>query len=228
MINKNRLFTLIVAILLITLPFAIAAPTGGILSDISIDRATNSGSQSINIQGGNVTEATITGRVITDRWAGFYGNATGQLFIGDSLGNTYFEWTTVDMTGGVVYATDASMNDWTNLRPVTESDMPAYLQTVATDNYNATFLNNESFDSASITVASTPYALTWQNVTGTAGTGALRTYALHDDTDNNLVFAGKILDDTDSFVGGSTLDYQILVPAQNSIDTTYHFYLEMP
>lgn len=226
--NQNKLLTIIVAIILISVPLAIAAPTGGILSGVSSDRATNSGSQSLTIQGGNVTEATITGRVITDRWSGFYGNATGQLFIGDSGGNTYFEWTTVDMTGGVVYATDAVMNDWTNLRPAVVGDMPAYIQGVATDNYAATFTSSEVFNSATISIPATAYALTWQNVSGTAGTGALRTYSLFDDTDNNLVFAGKILDDTDSFVGGKTLDYQILVPAQNAVDTTYHFYLEMP
>ena len=225
--KQQKMITMIVAVLLISLPIAMAAPTGGLLTILGSERGSNSASDNFSIQGGNVTEASVTGRVITDRWAGFYGNATGQLFVGDASGNTYFEWTTVDMTGGVVYAADGIMSDWSNLRPAVDTDMPAYLQSAATDNYNATFLANEAFLSATLNVPATSYALTWQD-SGVAGIGILRTYALHDDTDGNNIFAGKIIDDTDSFISGKTVDYQILVPAQTAVDTNYYFYLEMP
>ncbi|MBN1175390.1 hypothetical protein JXA48_01980 [Candidatus Woesearchaeota archaeon] len=226
--NKYGLLALILTVLIISTSIAIAAPTGGLLTILSTERGSDSEAQSFTTQGGNVTEATIVGRVITDRWAGFYGSATGQIFAGDGSGNTYFQWTTVDMTDGVIYASDGQVNDWLNLRPAVVGDMPGFVQGVATDNFAATFSSTEVFDSASLTIPATPYALSWQNISGTAGVGNLRTYALHDDSDGNNIFAGKIIDDAASFAGGETVDYQIIVPAQTAVDTTYWFYLEMP
>ena len=218
----------ILLVLMFMLPTVLSAPTGGLLTILSTERGSNSEAQSFTTQGGNVTEATIVGRVITDRWAGFYGDATGQIFAGNAAGDTYFQWTTVDMTGGVIYASTGQVNDWLNLRAANSGDMPGYLQVVATDNYDETFSSTELFSSASLAIASVPYALSWQSVAGSAGVGSLRTYALHDNTDGNNIFAGKIIDNTDSFADGETVDYQILVPAQTGVDTTYYFYLEMP
>lgn len=225
--NNYKLVAVLLVFLLIMFSFAIAAPTGGLLTILGTERGSNSAAQSFTTQGGNVTEATIVGRVITDRWAGFYGNATGQLFVGDSSGSTYYQWTTVDMTGGVIYASTGLVNDWLNLRPAVVGDMPGFLQGIATDNYDATFSLNENFVSATLLVPNADYALTWQD-DGTPGVGNLKTYALYDDTDGNAIFAGKIIDDTDSFSDGETVDYQLLVPAQTGVDTTYWFYLEMP
>lgn len=224
-VNQTKVWTITVFVLLACASFSLAAPVGSEITAVGPSyTATDSNSETFTITGGNISEVNILGRLVTGRWAGLFGNATGQIFMGDNSLATYFEWTTLDMTNAYVYATSGPVTDWTNANIQAASSvlMPAYLQVLATDSFSSTFPQTDLFLSTTISEPNTPYMRTWQN----GAEGALRTYALYSPADGELIWAGNVIDDTTSFQGGS-VDYQIIVPADAGGET-YNLYLEMP
>ncbi len=225
--NKTKLSLTFLAVLsLMLLPMAIAQPTGGNVTVVgSSEKGAGSVSETVGIEGGNVTNVNISGSSITGRWAGFYGNVSGGVKLTDSSSNSFYEWSVTDMTGAVVYATNTTVADWTggNIAPATYDQMPSFIIGSTTDNYNSTFTASEVFTSSSLTENDVNYTSTWQN----GAQGTLRTYSLYSAADNALIFAGKAQDNVNSFKAGEQLDYQVLVPASSTI-TNYNFYLELP
>ncbi len=221
----RRVSTIILVGLLLISLVAISVmgqPTGGTLATGTTESWSGTTSTSTGIQGGNITEANITGYAQTDRWAGFWGEITGGVRLADSSANVFYEWTVSDVTDSVIYAANGTVSNWGTVAAAGVGDMPAFLTTAATDNYTNTFGSTEAFNSSSLNIASTPYTSTWQ----TGSQGALKTYALKDADDTDLIWAGKAIADTASFASG-TLDYQVLVPAYTS-SISYNFYLELP
>lgn len=222
--KTTRFLILALAVFVLSLAMASAAPGGANATAGASETGIGSSVTTVDAEGGNVTYVEIDSTVITSRWAGFYGNVSGSLLLGDATGNTYYQWTVSDMTGAVVYAANNSVTDWTgaNIVPLTNSEAPEWVNGTNTDNFTGTFNANELFTSSSLSEAGTPYATTF-NSSGVAGD--LKTYALYSSADNVNIWAGKVVDDTDGFNGDSA-DYQILLPAQTG--TTYSFYLELP
>ena len=225
--NKTNMSLVFLAILsLMLVPFAIAQPTGGNVTVVgNSETGTGTSSETVGIEGGNVTNVNVSGTSITGRWAGFYGNISGGVKLTDSVANSFYEWTVSDMTGAVVYATNTTVADWTgaNIAPATYAQMPSYVVGDVTDTYNATFTASELFTSSSLSEANTNFTNTWQN----GAQGTLRTYSLYSAADNAIIFAGKAQNDVNSFKGTNTTDYQILVPATSAV-SNYNFYLELP
>ncbi len=225
--TKRGILFLMAIISLFAINLAVAQPTGGNITQGLSERGIGSGSESVGIESGNVTNVNVTSIAITTRWAGFFGQVSGEIFLGDSSGNKFFEWTVSNVTGAVVFATNTTVSDWTNSNIVAANNsvLPPYLKTSASDNYNNTFNATDTFSSLSITESNTSYTETFQN--GTRGT--LRTYALHSTADDALIFAGIAQDNAESFKTNGTTstktDYQLLLPAQSI--TTYNFYLEL-
>lgn len=218
---KGKIIILMLAIIVLSLSMVAAAPSGGNVTVGASTGGTSTTSTTVSINGGNVTSVDVNSDVVTSRWAGFFGDVSGSLFLADSSANNFYQWTIGSMTGAVVYATNASVTNWATLTPLTNADAPGYVNGVYSDNFTQTFADTESFVSGSYDIASTPYATTY-NSSGVAGD--LKTYALYADA-ATTVWAGKVVDDTDGF-DGSAVDYQILLPAQTG--TTYSFYMELP
>ena len=221
---KGKLAILMLAVLVLSFSLAVAAPSGASTTAGTSETGTATSSSSLNADGGNVTYVDVSSNVITSRWAGFYGNVSGNLLLADASANNFYQWTVGSMDGAVVYAASGSVSDWssTNIVPLTNANAPAWVQGAATDNFTNTFSATESFSSSSLTIASTPYVTTY-NSTGVAGN--LKTYALYATAETAHVWAGKVVDDANGF-NGNSVDYQILLPAQTG--TTYNFYLELP
>ena len=222
MIRKLGLFILI-SLMIVSL--AQAAPGGANITEGGSSSASGTSSTSLNIEDGNVTYVDIYSQQITGKWAGFFGNVSGALILGDSSNNLFYSWTVTNFDGAVVYATNDTISDWTggNIAPVNSTVLPSYLVGDYTDNFTTTFDATEAFVSSSLNKANTPYASTWQN----GAQGALKTYGLYSAADNANIWAGLVDDNSESFKGENiTVDYQILLPAQAM--TTYSFYLEMP
>jgi len=226
MTKRGTLFLFII-ISLFTINMAASQPTGGNITLGFSERGVSSGSETAGIESGNLTAVNVTNIAITTRWAGFYGEVSGEIFLGDSSGNRFYEWTVSNVTGAVVFATNSTVSDWSNSNIVAANDsvLPSYLKTSATDNYNNTFNQSGTFTSLSITEANTNYTETFQNGTR----GSLKTYALHSTADDALIFAGVAQDNAESFKTNDTtstkVDYQLLLPAQSA--TVYNFYLEL-
>lgn len=212
---------LIIAVL--ALPMAFAAPAAGNVTEQGSQSSyAGISSESVTTEGGNVTEVNVTGYASTARWAGFYGSIDGGIRLGDSGNNIFYEWTVSNFDGSVVYAANTTVSDWSDaaISAAGVGDMPSYLTTGASDNYTNTFDTTEGFASASITEGSTPYITTLET-----GTGTFKTYSLKN-TAGTLIWAG-LADQNELGFDGTTVDYQLLVPADSS-GVTYNFYLELP
>ncbi len=221
---KRIMWSILLVIFAISLVnFAFAAPVGGTVSAGSTSTMAAASAGEVNITGGNVSEVNVSGYASTGRWGGFYGEVSGGIRLADSSANVFYEWTVTNVTDAVVYAANSTVSAWGSLAAASASDMPSYLTTSATDNFTNTFDQTETFTNpGGASVASTPYVQTWQN----GAQGSLKTYALNDGT-STLIWAGKAIMDTNSFVSGDTLDYQILAPATTG-NNLYYFYLELP
>ena len=68
--------------------FVFATRQGAQTSMISTGRYTSSATGFEASQGGNVSMVNVSGTLSTDKWQGYYGNATGSLLLG--LGNSIF------------------------------------------------------------------------------------------------------------------------------------------
>ena len=219
--KKNILSVILVILILAFASMVIADPTGGTATEgTQTSGVSSSSSTQVTTEGGNVTEVNVTTTGITTRWAGFFGTVTGNYELNDGT-NNFYTWATItgSMTGAAVYAADsAGAITWASVAPATSTDMPAYLQTTASDNWTNTYNETpKAFVSSSLNVASTPY-------TTTSGGAGFESYSLKEGS--TLIWAGLVQDDGASF-DGATADYQILVPADSSTET-YNFYLELP
>ncbi len=222
---KKYMTALIALLVLLAMPIAYAAPDGATVTVGATERGSSNTAGTTAVQAGNVTEVNVSGTAITTRWSGFYGNISAGLVLSDAANNKFYEWTVTDVTGSVVYASNATVSDWstTNIVAATVADMPAFLTGTTADNYTNTYNLQETFTSATYSIASTNYVATYSN--GVAGN--LKSYSLKATTENALIWAGKALDNEVAFNGGQ-VDYQILVPVDGTTSTTYNFYLELP
>jgi len=222
---KGKIIMLMLAIIVLSFSIVVAAPTGGDTTVGASTTGSSTASTAVSIDGGNVTYVDVNSDVVTSRWAGFFGNVSGSLFLADASANNFYKWSISSMTGAVVYAANGTISDWaagTSIVPLTNANAPSYVNGVSTDNFTQTYNANEAFTSSTYNIASTPYATTY-NSSGVAGN--LKTYALYSTTDSATIWAGKVVDDANGF-DGTTVDYQILVPAQTG--TSYSFYMELP
>ena len=222
--KMNRTTAAIIAALMILTGIAIAsgAPGGAETEVGGSERGDETTSGTADLTGGNVTAVNVTGQQNTGRWGGFFGNITGGIQLGDLNMGLFYEWTVTDFTDAYVYVANDSVSDW-GLAAATNANQPSYIQGSATDNWTNTFDTTDDFQSSSIAlIANVPYTLTYND----AGTGTFRTYSLYSPGSNAYVYAGQAIDSVTGF-DGSTVDYQILAPADSGI-VSYQFYLELP
>ncbi len=231
---KNKLFGTLVAILgaLLMASIAAAAPVGASITSGTASSLTPATAQSVNANGGNVQEVNVTGYTITDKWAGFFGQVSGNVELGDSAGHIFYKWTVNDPTGSIVYAAVNDSNvDWTNISALYGNDaiLPSFLTTGA-DSFNNTFTQQAaSLTVGTTTISNVNYTTTWDNSTGTPGQGTVfKTYALKDGTNKDMIFAAEAVNNTAGF-NGNAVDYQVLVGLTSQTSSVpVYFYLQLP
>ncbi len=190
--------------------------------------------QSINAQGGNVTEVNINALTQTRVWQGYYGNIDGEITLDNGNNVTFYNWSLTSVRGEV-YATRSTTITWSNANCSNSTQRAAedtYIGRLATDGdsvlntYNLT--NHTAFTVGSFSVAANSCYSTRGFMNNASQTVNWSMVLLHDDT--NIIYASII---NDSAVGfdGATHDFQLLV-AENenagSIGTTpYYFWVEL-
>ncbi len=225
---------LLVLFAVLLLPMAFSVPANATVSAGTSERypeATTPGT--VTAQAGNVTQVNVSSVQVTGKWVGFWGEVSGQIVLGDSSGNIFYQWTISDPTGAVVYVCNDTVSDWSTLQPLyaNSSVLPDFLIT-GTDSFNNTFKYQETFTSPSMTINNVNYTLTWQN--GAEGSD-FKTYALYANESATtgkiiLVWAGLVNANKPSFKGGTiTADYQVLAGVNTEGgQQTFYFYLELP
>jgi hypothetical protein len=202
------------------------APDAATVSDnVTLDEFNSSSSDTLDLDGGNVTEANLTSNQSTDQWAGLYGTATGTLALGEDS-KTLYEW---DAEAENVFAADAGLNvDWTAIGNGTAETVNAsfgYLDgsTTPENTFNAGTNEQITFDGETFNGSTA-------NTKDSNGDKQWSTVVLNDTSEGSsgaAVFAGIVDDSTNAF-NGDPANYQLLLPAQDSATgETYNLYVEL-
>ena len=224
-----KIWVAITAVLM-ALPVAMAAEPGGatIVGTPQDKGAFPSPSPgSVSVYAGNIYLANVSTEQSTYHWAGIYGNATGTLVLGDSLGSRMYEWAA---KASYVFFDDDTTVNWNSLDNATCTDVETIYTflTGASDSCANTFTNTGATSFKSIAnVQSTIYALTYDN------TKALvwKTYAIKDTGNNDVIFAAETNNAPGTAYDGSAANYQVILPENgenaDANPTTYYIWIEL-
>lgn len=206
--KKLTILAIVVMSLLLTMTLVAAAP-----SEANVNNAVNRGeyvftatNQTATVEAGNITYVDLDTNFSTYRWAGILGDVTGNIVLGDGVGNDIlFTWTA---KGRVVYATEASTIAWASLTAANTSTIPSYINGGSdSDNFTNTFSGTGTVDSGlyATSIGTVPRATTL------GGTSGWYTYALYDGS--NVVYAGNVIPaGENAYDGSTTVNYQMIVP----------------
>jgi len=184
---------------------------------------------SIATEGGNITSANVAANTLTDRWAGFFGNVTGNIYLTDASGGTtgyLFMWTANSPTGYVCVSENNNF-PFGSAENTTAVDINgAWSFGAATDNATNTFTTS----TCDITFYN-PY----KSITGTANAknatnSAFETCAIDHTTasaETDFAFCTAINQSGKNYLNDSA-DYELIVPTTvGNATETYYFYAEL-
>jgi len=201
----------------IVLAISGAAVTAGTQS-----RWSGNTSGNVTTEGGNITQVTISAATLTDRWAAFWGNVSGTIVLGNTTKSVY-NWTVTTPSGGDVCVSTNGTMTFTTLSAATATGInTAFALGSAADNATNTFTNatcNISFVQGPV-----------NNTANTTTTGGFNTCAITSGgtAKDNYAFCTALNSTGQNYVG-QTVQYQLIVPTNNSVNATetYFFYLEI-
>ncbi|MBW3013788.1 hypothetical protein KY335_00930, partial [Candidatus Woesearchaeota archaeon] len=181
----------------------------------------------INAMGGNITPSNLTVQSQTNAWQGYYGEVTGNLSLADASGDTMYAWTSVTIQGEVLVSLSSSVN-WGSLVAQNDCTTGESITGTGSDRVNNTFTAstgpnvNTSIGFNSIIANSSCSTNTYTSSAASTG-DAWEEFILSDGS--NDVWATIINSNTAGF-DGATHDFQVIVPANQSV-LTYYFYVEL-
>lgn len=167
---------------------------------------------SISIDAGNVTTLNLTSNVSTAKWAGFKGNVTGNIFLGDST-DLFYTWAWEQAAGSTaVCATNESAFDFTAIDNATATDIEAAWTDydLGMDSATNTFNNTCTLTINGLDITASGAA----DTTNPTAATCVATDA------TNLAFCSATLDAT-----ADDYNFAILVPADDA--ETYYFFVEL-
>ena len=196
------------------------------LSEYSLSTA-----DTADLDGGNVSNVNLSSEQSTDQWAGVYGTADGSLVLGNGTdGSLLYSW---NADADNVFASNGSV-DWKNMENGRATTVDNYFGLAdGSDNATNTFTTDEggtpTIDSGDLSVTGNGTQTFESGETEAWTTVVLEsnTSASSDTDETNLpVFAGIVDEGTNAF-NGETADYQLLLPAQDEVTTSYNMYLSL-
>lgn len=220
---KRLLLSLVIAAMFVfTIQFAAAAVPGGATISNWENKTEWGGPGAVGSQpvtSGHIYHGDLDTTQLTYRWAGVFGNTTGQIVLRDGSGNTFYTWSNAN--GKVVYVTTSNSPTWSSLTAATISTINTQAswinQANTADSYNNTFDDGTGSLPSNIFSVSAP----------TATVGSWTNYALEDGT--NLIWAVGVT--TAAAYNGTTYEYEVLIPENgtggDTSATTYYFYVEL-
>ncbi len=174
-------------------------------------------------EGGNVTEVNISQNISTEKWAGIWGNITGNILLGDGT-SVFYSWAWSASSGGIICAQPGTSADfdWTSMATTTAGDVD-----------NAFSFNTADVDSATNTLTAACSVTVSGNTVNSVGVTAsgFTTCAIEDTatpTTTDLAFCTDISTGTTIF-NGQTADYALMLPTNEQAGQAqdYVFWLEL-
>lgn len=237
-----RKYVAILAVLAVSLSlFSILAnadPAGTSITANSTSNGPASTPSNRSDEGGTITSMILDAVQQNTNWKAYVGNITGTLTLDDSTGATIYAWSLASSgITGEVYASRAISPTWSSIACTSAATVGTEHTALGfsggdVDSITNTF--NESTHAPMVTAGITIGANTC-NATATyesdskpatqAGAN-FQEILLHDTS--NLIYATAINQDTTTYDGSTTADFQFIVPDNPSItNTTYYFFAEI-
>jgi len=234
----------IISIFLIIGTVSGAAPVGpNTLTQASSSRGTDTNtSQQLSVEAGNITELVINDLQITQHWAGFFGNVTGNVELTDSSGNTFYNWSLIN-PAGEVYASNGSVANWNDIRCIGLNGSSNFGPNQTTLNsmwgmsdgesdaientFNRSFTGNFSVGSTVIDSLDNCH-LVYTFVDESPQAGDFPEVLLTDNT--SVIFTAIINNSINGYKSGTdNHDFQMLVGENGEVQgtTNYFFYVEL-
>ena len=180
-----------------------------------------------DVTSGHVYYSDLNTNVSSFKWAGLYGNVSGNIVLSDDDQDILYHWAA---NGRVVYATEAGTPDWTSMSDALRADVVgdyAHIDTADKDNYSNTFVGGvENIGSALYVTLDSDFAQTYD----ASESVSWKTYSVQDAV-GNLVFAGLVQEGGAESYKGTTVDYQMILPEDGTAGdltaTTYNLFAEL-
>lgn len=190
-----------------------------------------SSSQSTAVQAGNVTELNITGSAITDHWAGFYGEVSGNITLANSNGDVFYEWAGINTVAGEVFASNDTAVNWSGIGCASSAEVTALESSLGIAGTDADRIE-QTYDSNShpdFNVSGT--SISGCNSTNAYADTGLETDAFYQilltDTDGDPVYT-TIINESEAGFDTNTHDFELLVGESDAAGTTsLYFYIEL-
>jgi hypothetical protein len=176
----------------------------------------------INVSGGNVSNVDLSTSASTARWAGMYGDVTGNLVLGES-GDTQFmyAWTVSNAELGEVCVSQTASPAWASIAVTTRAEVDTAFGYAAGDDQAADFFTDGS---VTLAIGGSSYDTTGASTLGTWEFGALETTGTPGEAD--LVFCTNISQTANNYEG-TAVDFEMMVPVTTGADDMYYFFLEL-
>lgn len=228
---------LIVVILMAAVFSVLADPSGTTISNNSTDPGATITPDNRTDPGGTITTMQLDATQQNQQWKAYIGNMTGTLTLDDSNSQTIFSWDLpASSITGEVYASRTNSISWGDVncseQSIIDTEHTALgISSGAVDSINATF--NETTHNAIITGGRTiaantcPATAAFESDTRPSQAAANFQQVLFDD-DVSLIYVTPITQDTTSYDGASTVDFQMILADDPTIAaTTYYFFAEI-
>jgi len=185
-------------------------------------------------EGGNITSLNLDVNGLTDRWAGYFGNVTGTLYLTDNASGTttyLYKWPSGNATGGEVcvstnntynFATATGLTNAGNIDSAWGFSGGADL---ATATYNDGTCTAFKFDEQGVTISNAVKA------DGDSGSSSFYSCAINNTAvayKGDLAFCTSINPSGTNYKGESA-DFELIVPTAegDTATETYYFYAEI-
>ncbi|MCX8200448.1 MAG: hypothetical protein N3G76_03180, partial [Candidatus Micrarchaeota archaeon] len=182
--------------------------------------------QGIQIEGGNISDLNLSATSLTDRWAAFFGNLTGTIYLTSAAGattNYVYTWTVSTINSGYVCASPSTTFNFVSATPANVPNMNTFFGLgSAADNATGTFTTSTctlSF-SGQPAITSVPNAPTGNNPGDTFETCAIQ-------DGSNYAFCVAANSAGNNYLGNPA-NYELMVPTTPGTGLmTYYFYAEL-
>lgn len=219
---KKLLWVVAVMALFCGTAFAIGNATGSEQSQSGWTN-TNQSAVSITTEGGNVSNVDLSTNASTARWAGAYGNITGNLVLGeDGVTSFMYTWTVSNADLGEVCVSQNAAPTWANFAVTTRAEVDTAFGFASGDDQAADFFTDAS---AVLTVGgTTPITTTGATTLGSWQFGAAEFTGTPGESD--LAFCANISQQATDYKGHA-VDFELMFPTTTGTQDTYYFYLEL-
>ncbi|MFB6180719.1 MAG: hypothetical protein ABEJ93_02480 [Candidatus Nanohalobium sp.] len=187
-----------------------------------------SGPDSESLRAGEILNANLSANQPTSSWAGLFGEATGNLILGNGS-NRLYEWSS---DARYVYATNTDIDFGGNWSSTTVSDLESEYSFVENGSDRAAVTFDSTANISSFTQDSKVIGTVAAETLNGSGSEVWTTAFVADNTTNpNYFFAGEVSTDSSrTFWNGENVQesgYQMILPEDNGNTAEYSLYIEL-